>query len=72
MPAPIITVSDGKYTFQTAPNGYSVEVLRHREPWLIIDAGCNAVHSLMYEIERLREEVAALKAPTPVSGGEEG
>lgn len=60
-----ITVDDGKYTFQTAADGYSVAVLRHGDPWLVIEQGCNAVHSLMYEVERLREEVATLRRSTP-------
>ena len=65
MPITPITVDDGKYTFQTAANGYGVEILRHREPWVIIDAGCNAVHSLMYEVERLRAIVEESKADPP-------
>lgn len=29
-------------------------------PWVVIESGCNAVHALMYEIDRLRSVMPAL------------
>lgn len=54
-----IAVYDGKYTFQKHEGDWRVHVLRHGEPWLVIEAGCNAVSQLMYECEELREKLQA-------------
>lgn len=40
-------MDDGKYTFQLHEDGWSIEVLRHREPWITIQQGHRAIFALM-------------------------
>lgn len=47
--------SDGKYEFTIMPVGH-IEVLRHGDPWVIIERGCNSVADLLYEIHERREQ----------------
>jgi hypothetical protein len=55
-----ISVYDGKYTFVREEGDYRVEILRHGEPWVIIEKGSNAINQLLEEFIELRERVAAL------------
>jgi hypothetical protein len=57
-----ISVYDGKYTFVLPPNDYRVHVLRHGEPWVIIEQASNAVHSLVIESIDERHMVDAVRA----------
>lgn len=58
-----ISVDGGKYTFQSAEDGWSVDVLRYGEPWLNIKSGHKAILALAFEVEALREQVAPRQAP---------
>lgn len=49
-------VDGGKYTFIKQPAG-EVEILRYGEPWVRIEAGCNAITALLSEHEALSEQV---------------
>jgi len=49
-----VTIENGKYIFQTAKGDYRIHVLRHGQPWLVIDEGSKAILALMQEVERLR------------------
>ena len=49
-----VTVADGKYTFKTVPDDYRIHVLRHGEPWIILDVGHKAILALMQEVEKNR------------------
>ena len=51
-----VTVDGGKYTFQQPMDDWKIHVLRHGEPWLIIESGSNAISSLLEEIRELREK----------------
>jgi hypothetical protein len=44
-----LAIENGKYTFVKPANDYRVHVLRHGEPWVVIEQGCNAVFSLLYD-----------------------
>jgi len=48
-----VKIDNGKYTFLVPDGDYRVHVLRHGEPWLIIEQGCSAIQSLIQEVERL-------------------
>lgn len=57
-----ITVADGKYTLIMDPS--NMRALRYGEPWLARDLGGDGlIMALGHEIQRLREELAALKRP---------
>lgn len=56
-----VPADNGKFTFVLKPGNPYVEVLRHGEPWLVIEQGCNAVWSLVYEMNDTRALVAALR-----------
>jgi hypothetical protein len=45
-----IDVDDGKYTFILKPGEYRVHVLRHGEPWLVVEQGSKAIWSLVAEL----------------------
>lgn len=49
-----IQVSGGKYTFEKHEGDWRIHVLRHDEPWLIIEKGHNAISSLMSELGEAR------------------
>lgn len=55
-----VSVENGKYTFILPEDDYRIKVLRYGEEWLTIEAGCNAVHSLMSELNDARQELSAL------------
>lgn len=56
-----IRVDNGKYTFQTASNGYGIDVLRCDEGWAS-DLPCpKAIHSMMYELDAARVVLAAVR-----------
>lgn len=48
------SVEGGKYIFQTAPDGHSVDVMRHGEYWVTITGGSKAVHALCSELREMR------------------
>lgn len=52
-----LSLDDGKYTFVKPVGDYRVYILRHGEPWVTIEAGCNAVFSLLYECLKLKGEL---------------
>ena len=69
-----ISVGHGKYTFRVPEGDWRVHVLRHGEPWLVIEAGHNAVSALMAEFDQAVERVAertrnALRAVLLFHGG---
>lgn len=43
----VVEVDDGKYTFFKLPNDWRIHVYRHKEPWLVIESGSNAIAALM-------------------------
>ncbi len=47
-----VTIENGKYTFKTMPGDYRIHVLRHGEPWLILDQGSKAILALMQAVEK--------------------
>lgn len=55
------SVEDGKYTFVKPANDYRVHVLRHGDPWIIIENGCKAVFSLLYDAISDRALVEAVR-----------
>lgn len=50
-----VSVAGGKYTFQTAEDGCSIDVLRYGEPWWTFSKGRTAIHALLYELQEHRE-----------------
>ena len=58
---PDISVCDGKYTFREPIGDWRIHVLRHRDPWLIIEKGHRAIAALMAEHREALEESAAHK-----------
>ncbi len=57
-----LSVSGNKYTFVTYDGDYRIHVLRHSEPWLIIERGHNAIWALLHECIDAKEELARLKS----------
>ena len=53
-----VSVMDGKYTFLTLKDCWKVYVLRYNEPWLVIEAGHNAVAACFRELEQAREALS--------------
>ena len=56
-----VTVDGGKYTFGVPRGDYRVHVARYGEPWLIIEQGSKAIHSLYYELNDARAEILELQ-----------
>lgn len=56
-----IQVDQAKYTFQIPEGEWRVQVLRYGEPWLFIEQGHNAIHSLMNEVIYLQGELEAAR-----------
>lgn len=67
-----IHVDGGKYTFQPADDGYSVDILRYGNPWFTVTQGCNAVRALAFEVEALRETIAPRQAVFPAAAVRRG
>ncbi len=44
-----LNVENGKYTFFQPEGDYRIHVLRHGEPWLVIEKGSNAIAALLHE-----------------------
>jgi hypothetical protein len=57
-----IDVDDGKYTFILKAGEYRVHVLRHNEPWLVIEQGTNAVWSLVAELIDAKAIIEVVRA----------
>lgn len=62
-----INVNDGKYTFQTAEDGCSVDVLRYGKPWIESATGSNALHAMMCELDAARLVLDAVRKATEES-----
>jgi len=60
-----VTIENGKYTFTTMPGDYRIHVLRHGQPWLILDEGSKAILALMQEVERARTAQVELSKLPP-------
>lgn len=56
-----VSIQNGKYTFYTPYKDFRMHIDRYGEPWVVIEAGANAVYWLVAEVEELREKVADLE-----------
>lgn len=56
-----LDVYDRKYTFVLKHEDWRVHVLRHGEPWIVIENGCNAVRTLVFEAVDDRALVGAVR-----------
>ena len=65
MSRPDVPVDDGKYIFQQPEGDYKIHVLRHGEPWLIIESGSNAIASLLEEHREALEKLKPVKGMVP-------
>lgn len=57
-----LPVDNGKYIFLMYSGDWRIHVLRHEEPWLIIEKGYNAIFALLYECIEAKEELRKLKS----------
>lgn len=53
-------IDEGKYTFSIPEGDYRIHVLRHGEPWLVIEQGSKAIASMLSELVDSRELIAEL------------
>ena len=60
MDRPDVKVGGGKYTFQQPDDDYRIYVRRHRDQWLVIEKGSNAIAALLHEH---REALKKLRFP---------
>lgn len=58
-----IELDNGKYTI-IRDESSQLTALRYGSPWRDL-TGDNLIHELVYEVERLREELASLKSESP-------
>jgi hypothetical protein len=56
-----ITVDGGKYTFFVPEGDWKIHVLRHGEPWVILETASKAIWSLIAELCDARELIAAIE-----------
>ena len=57
----MIHVDNRKYTFSKDRAG-NIDIYRYGEPWQEIRFGCNAIASMMYELDAARVVLAACRA----------
>lgn len=67
-----LTIDHGKYTFILPEGDYRVHMLRHGEPWLVIEQGSKAIWSLVYDaIDAVALVAAVRRWATPGDGYQE-
>lgn len=58
-----IKTSSGKYTFVKSPrSGFSIDILRYGEEWVVDADGANALHAIMCELDAARMVLATVRA----------
>jgi hypothetical protein len=69
-----VTVDGGKYTFFVPEGDWKIHVLRHGEPWVVLETASKAIWSLIAELIDARELAADVESwrrhRRPDDGGE--